>query len=75
MITSSEYRKFAHECTRWAVETDTEENRKSFLALAKDWTFAAMATDRIAEKQEDGKIALSRYGERSYKSGDFAWDD
>jgi hypothetical protein len=51
MITSREYRKFAHECTRWAVETDTEENRKSLLALAKDWTFAAMAADR-AEQQE-----------------------
>jgi hypothetical protein len=33
---------------KWAVETDTAEARKSFLALAKDWTFAALA----AEKQE-----------------------
>jgi hypothetical protein len=52
MITSSEYRQFARECTKWAVETVTEEDRKSFLALAKDWTFAAMATDRVAGKQE-----------------------
>jgi hypothetical protein len=51
MITSREYRQFASECTKWAVETDTEETRKSFLVLAKDWTFAAMATDRV-EKQE-----------------------
>ena len=51
MITSLEYRQFARECTKWAVETDTDDARKSFLALAKDWTFAAMATDRV-EKQE-----------------------
>jgi hypothetical protein len=51
MITSSEYRQFARECTEWAVETDTEETRKSFLALAKDWTFAAMATDRVEDKR------------------------
>jgi hypothetical protein len=52
MITSSEYRQFARECAKWAVETNTDEDRKSFLALAKDWTFAAMATDRVAGKQE-----------------------
>jgi len=51
MITSGEYRQFARECTKWPVETDTDDARKSFLALAKDWTFAAMATDRV-EKQE-----------------------
>ena len=51
MITSHEYRQFAHECTKWAVEIDTAEARKSFLALAKDWTFAAMAADRV-EKRE-----------------------
>jgi hypothetical protein len=51
MLTAREYRQFARECTRWAVETDTEETRKSFLALAKDWTFAAMSIDRV-EKQE-----------------------
>jgi hypothetical protein len=52
MITSSEYRQFARECAKWAVETKMEEDRKSFLALAKDWTFAAMASDRVAEKQD-----------------------
>jgi hypothetical protein len=52
--TSSQYRQFARECTKWAVETDTEEDRNSFLALAIDWTFAAMATDRV-EKQETAR--------------------
>jgi hypothetical protein len=62
MINSSEYCKFAHECAKWAVEIDTEENRKPFLALAKDWTFAAMATDRIAEtrKRQDSSVQVRR---------------
>jgi hypothetical protein len=51
MITSREYRQLARKCTKWAVETDTAEARKSLLALAKDWTFAALAADRL-EKQE-----------------------
>jgi hypothetical protein len=36
MITSREYRQLARECTKWAAETDTEETRVSFLALATD---------------------------------------
>ena len=51
MITSREYRQLARKCTKWAVETDTAEARKSFLALAKGWTVAALAADRV-EKQE-----------------------
>jgi hypothetical protein len=51
VITSSEYRQFARECAKWAVETNTDEDRKSFLALAKDWTFAAMATDRVKNQE------------------------
>ena len=35
MITSSEYRQFTSECTKWAVETGKDEDRVSFLALAK----------------------------------------
>jgi hypothetical protein len=50
-VTSREYRQFARKSTKWAVETDTAEARQSFLALAKDWTFAALAVDRV-EKQE-----------------------
>jgi hypothetical protein len=36
MITSREYRQFGHECKKCAAETDTDEIRKSFLALAKN---------------------------------------
>jgi hypothetical protein len=38
------------ECLKWAVETDTDEDRESFLGLAKDWQLAAMATDAAANK-------------------------
>jgi hypothetical protein len=62
MITAREYRQFARECAKWAVETDTDEDRKSFLALAKDWTFAAVAADHAAEKQETTRSRLERSG-------------
>ena len=40
--TAKEYREFAAECLRWATEVDSEEDRKSFLDMARDWTLAAM---------------------------------
>ena len=55
MITSREYGQFAHECTKWAVETDTAEARRSFLALAKDWTFAALVADRVEKRETTRK--------------------
>jgi hypothetical protein len=51
MITSREYRQFARECVKWADEAATNETKKSLLDLACDWTFAALAIDRV-EKQE-----------------------
>jgi hypothetical protein len=46
MTTSREYRQFAHECTKWADETETDEARNAFLDLACDWTFAALCLDQ-----------------------------
>jgi hypothetical protein len=40
--TATEYRDFAAECLRWATEVDSEDDRKSFLDMARDWTLAAM---------------------------------
>jgi hypothetical protein len=51
MTTSREYRQFARECAKWADQATTDETKKSLLDLAYDWTFAALAIDRI-EKQE-----------------------
>jgi hypothetical protein len=61
VITSSGYWQFARVCFKWAVETDTDEDRKSFLALAKDWTFAAMAADRTEKQEQQGRhVPLER---------------
>jgi hypothetical protein len=43
--TAKEYREFAAECLRWATEVDSEEDRKSFLDMARDWTLAAMRVE------------------------------
>jgi hypothetical protein len=40
--TAKQYREFAAECLRSATEVQTEEDRKSFLDMARDWTLAAM---------------------------------
>jgi hypothetical protein len=40
--TAQQYREFAAECLRWATEVQTEEDRQSFLDMARDWTLAAM---------------------------------
>ena len=66
MITSREYRLFARKCTKWAVETDTAEARKSFLALAKDWTFAALAADRVEKQETTRQRRRSRHSAASF---------
>ena len=46
MTTSHEYRQFTRECAKWADETDTNETRKAFLDLARDWSFAALTVEQ-----------------------------
>ena len=48
MATVSEYKQFAKECLRWAAEATTEEDRKAFLDLARDWTLAAVRLEEGA---------------------------
>ena len=47
MATVNEYRQFANECLRWAAEAETEDDRKAFLELARDWTFAALRLEGV----------------------------
>jgi hypothetical protein len=47
MGTADEYRQFANECLRWATEVETEDDRQSFLDMARDWTLAAMRLDGL----------------------------
>jgi hypothetical protein len=43
---ADDYRKFARQCTEWAVNAATDQDRETFLELARDWTFAALSLDR-----------------------------
>ncbi len=64
MTTSSEYREFARACIKWAAETKIDKSRSALLDLACDWTFAALARDRV-EKQvtcKPTKFAGARVG-------------
>jgi hypothetical protein len=49
MLTANECRTMANTCTKWAVESEAEGARKAFLALAREWQYAAIVSDRYAE--------------------------
>ena len=42
MTTPNEFREYATECLQWAKEAETDEQRQSFLDMARDWTLAAL---------------------------------
>jgi hypothetical protein len=42
MTTADEFRQYANECLQWADEAETDDQRQSFLDMARDWTLAAM---------------------------------
>ena len=61
MATVSQYEQFAKECLRWAGEATTEEDRKAFLDLARDWTLAAMRLEEgamLAADKENVPVVL-----------------
>ena len=61
MATVSEYKQFAKECLRWAAEATTEEDRKAFLDLARDWTLAAVRLEEgamLAADKENVPVVL-----------------
>ena len=47
MTTADEYRGYAKECLQWADGSDSEEERSVLVALAEQWTQAALATDGV----------------------------
>jgi hypothetical protein len=59
MATISEYREFAKQSLRWAAEADTEEFKKAFLDMARDWTLAAIRLEGgLTAAQDDcGMVA------------------
>ena len=58
MLTSREYMSFARQCLVWATETHTRKARLAFIALAKDWTLAALESDRAIMQEQDKSPAL-----------------
>jgi hypothetical protein len=48
MDTAKEYRQYANECLHSADEAATDEQRQSFLGMARDWTLAAVRLESAA---------------------------
>jgi hypothetical protein len=47
MSTVNEYHTYARDCLRWADRARTEEQRKQFLSLARDWTESALGLEGV----------------------------
>ena len=47
MSTVDEYRKLARDCLRWANRALTEEQRKQFLNLAREWQQVASGLEGV----------------------------
>jgi hypothetical protein len=47
MATAKEFQEFADECMRWAAEARTEDQRQSFLQMARAWTQAALRLEGV----------------------------
>jgi hypothetical protein len=45
--------QFAEECLRWADQAETEEQRKTYLALARTWTIAALRLQGVMIPQTE----------------------
>jgi hypothetical protein len=53
MTTADEYRDYAKECLQWAEEAETDDERQSFLDMARDWTLAALRLEGIFGTSKD----------------------
>jgi len=45
MNKSDQYLEYARECTRWAAEARTDEQRQAFLEMAKHWMQIALHSE------------------------------
>ncbi len=55
MTTASEFREYARECLEWADAAETEEQRESYLDMAKHWTLAAFRLEGAFSQGRDGQ--------------------
>jgi hypothetical protein len=44
------YRQYAQECVRWAAEAASQEDRETFLQMAKAWTRIARVDYDVAKQ-------------------------
>ena len=54
MTSADDYCQYAVKCLHWAEEAETDDQRQSFLNMARDWTVAAL---RLAQLGENGSLA------------------
>jgi hypothetical protein len=47
MSTAEEFREYAKECLLSADEAETDDQRQSFLDMARDWTLAALRVEGL----------------------------
>jgi hypothetical protein len=50
-----EYWSHARDCERWAIEADSEVNKKSFLDMAKTWTRLALYEAAVEYPDPQGR--------------------
>jgi hypothetical protein len=50
MSTLNGYRQYVHECFRWAAEAKSQEDRETFLQMAKAWRRIALVELDVAKK-------------------------
>jgi hypothetical protein len=56
MTTADEYGQYAKECLQFADEAKADDQRQSFLDMARDWTLAALRLEGLfgTTKDTDG---------------------
>jgi hypothetical protein len=52
MTTQNEYRQYAQECARSAVEAETNEDRQLFLQMAKAWINISLVESDVAKQSK-----------------------
>jgi hypothetical protein len=53
MNKSDEYLAYATECTQWAVQAKTEDERKAFVEMAQHWMQAALRIEEPLNPQKN----------------------
>ena len=69
MSSASEYRHFMDECLRWAIDARSDEERTSFLQIAKTWHEAAMRLEQSLGRVRESRERVERVTHDTTKRG------